>query len=451
MAAIASAAALTALPLRPSFAQEATGAVNVPRVAVFGEPGFPSWFLDDKATPPPPDAIVARLQSLGISAEVVHADALADVSRFNAGQYSLLVLPYGNCYPRDALQNLQTFHRERGGFVLTGIPFMHPVARERGAAEGWSANPGWGEYVHVAPGAGRRGENALVLHGGAADWVGTGSARFAVHSGEAIRLSAWFKDQGAKPGDTSHLFLRFWDTNGNFIGQSGFPIDNAPDWQLFSGTVTVPEKAVDADVSPQLWNDPHRELSMTDLAVLTEGRTVPVKNGTFARAGDHWRDTGDGGKDAALFGSKGVGVGFFAGPDGSAKPYAAAPDDPLEMASLGYAWTQTNRTQWLDPNSLPETDTIIPLVGTRVHPVAALVVHHSDDYRGVVDAWVYEGPGGENDTAGMGQMIVRGVVAALRQQEHLSDARARACFAALNRLVSGKPGTADHSAGKSTP
>jgi hypothetical protein len=82
-----------------------------------------------------PREFIRRLRESGVDAELLGEKELADTGRFNAHTFAALVLPYGNTYPAKAFTAMRAFHRTGGAFVLTGIPFTHPVARRRREVE----------------------------------------------------------------------------------------------------------------------------------------------------------------------------------------------------------------------------------------------------------------------------------------------------------------------------
>jgi hypothetical protein len=103
-------------------------ATPAPKVAIFFEPGFPSYGgVSDQVSP----AYLAKeLKKAGIDADLLDTPALADPKRFNAKSYAALVLIYGNTYPEQAFNNIRVFHAAGGSLVTTGIPFTHAVAHE---------------------------------------------------------------------------------------------------------------------------------------------------------------------------------------------------------------------------------------------------------------------------------------------------------------------------------
>lgn len=105
----------------------AQGSPKTPRVAVFYEPKFPFFGVSAQTSPP---QIVQRLREARVRAELLGENALSDMTRFNARTYAALVLPYGNTYPAKAFAAMRAFHQAGGAFILSGIPFTHPVVRD---------------------------------------------------------------------------------------------------------------------------------------------------------------------------------------------------------------------------------------------------------------------------------------------------------------------------------
>jgi hypothetical protein len=115
----------------------AASAAAPPRVAVFSQSDFPFY---NAASNVSPMAVAADLRKAGVAADVLDAAALADPATLNARRYAVVVLPYGNTYPLEAFANLKTFHQAGGGFILSGVPFTHGVARgkDAGGHETWN-------------------------------------------------------------------------------------------------------------------------------------------------------------------------------------------------------------------------------------------------------------------------------------------------------------------------
>jgi hypothetical protein len=102
-------------------------AASPPRVAVFGEKGFPYYNVTPLATP---EQIAGDLRRAGVAVDLLDTRSLSSESVFNAKRYAAVVLPYGNTYPVDAFANLRRFHQAGGSLVTTGIPFTHGVKRD---------------------------------------------------------------------------------------------------------------------------------------------------------------------------------------------------------------------------------------------------------------------------------------------------------------------------------
>ena len=117
-------AALLAFRAGPTYAAP-------PRVAVFAQPGFPSYNASPLLSP---KQIAADLKAAGAGADLLDVVALADPARLNAKTYTALVLPYGNYYPQAAFANLQAYHKAGGSLVLSGIPFTHALTLD---GTGW--------------------------------------------------------------------------------------------------------------------------------------------------------------------------------------------------------------------------------------------------------------------------------------------------------------------------
>jgi len=96
------------------------------RVAVFSQFGFPYYNSSSSLSPA---RIAADLKAAGIKADLLDVSALSDPEKFNDERYAAVVFPYGNTFPQDAFANLKTFHKSGGIFVLSGVPFTHPIVR----------------------------------------------------------------------------------------------------------------------------------------------------------------------------------------------------------------------------------------------------------------------------------------------------------------------------------
>jgi hypothetical protein len=95
-----------------------------PHVAVFSEPGFPDYNQTPLVSP---KQIASELRQVGISAELLGAQALSDPAKLNTKTYAAVILAYGNDYPQAAIPALRAFHQQGGDLVLSAVPFTHAV------------------------------------------------------------------------------------------------------------------------------------------------------------------------------------------------------------------------------------------------------------------------------------------------------------------------------------
>ncbi len=163
------------------------------RVAVFGEKNFPAYNVTPLVFP---RTLAADLNALGVPADVLDADALADPRTFSARRYSVLILPYGNAFPQAAFANLKSFHKAGGGFVLSGVPFTHPILG--------LPNGDWEDLGHSdAPGS--FGSNGIGVGG----FTLAPSGKITVAPGDPLGLRAlhwdWGNSDGVQTLDTTTL------------------------------------------------------------------------------------------------------------------------------------------------------------------------------------------------------------------------------------------------------
>ncbi len=107
-------------------------------IAVFVENGFPA----SGGTPAlPPSKMVEVIKQQGIKAQSLSVNDLSDPAILNTEHFTVLVMPYGNAFPKPAFANLQRFHRAGGCLVMNGVPFCHPCIQVNGQ---------WKDLGHVA-------------------------------------------------------------------------------------------------------------------------------------------------------------------------------------------------------------------------------------------------------------------------------------------------------------
>ena len=79
-----------------------------------------------------PSEMVELLEQHGIAVRVLSAAELPDAAMLNAYRITVLVMPYGNAFPKPAFRNLRTFHAACGCLVMNSIPFCHPCDEVNG-------------------------------------------------------------------------------------------------------------------------------------------------------------------------------------------------------------------------------------------------------------------------------------------------------------------------------
>src|SRR5690606_20277061 len=105
------------------------GAASEPVVAVFVEEGMVNYGGIQTL---PPERIAGLLEEYGLEAANLDAEALADPSRLDPRRYPVLIMPYGNAFPLEALDALLAYRKAGGACILTGVPFCHPCEKRDG-------------------------------------------------------------------------------------------------------------------------------------------------------------------------------------------------------------------------------------------------------------------------------------------------------------------------------
>lgn len=98
------------------------------RVAIFSQDGFPRYGVGWALAP---DTLASDLKQMGIEAELLGVEALADPARFSTDKFAVLVMLYGNNHPDAAFANTIAFHKSGGSLITTGIPYTHAIARKQ--------------------------------------------------------------------------------------------------------------------------------------------------------------------------------------------------------------------------------------------------------------------------------------------------------------------------------
>ncbi len=426
---ILAALALVALAAGP-------GAAAAPGVAIFSSPGFP-YFAAPGLTGPD---LQAWFAALGLPADLIDEEALADPARFNADRYAALICLYGNTFPEVAGDNLRAFHQRGGSLISPGVPFCHPCLRSGAAGWNWVGNDA--DERHLTPAAAHSGALGVKIVKHSPGWSGLQqTARIPAGPGETFTLGGWARTL-ATSADLSPdaLLLRFWDRGGAFLGQEG-PALPPPggDWTFVSKPVTTPPGTVAVDVILVLWKSP-AAVCLDDVSLTRGARPDPgaqnlLPNPGFERRGGDWEDLGH----VSWFGHDKLGTGGFYTPvGGRGELIYHAENDPLSLAALD--WPRLQRqyregvlgiSQALDPASLPPTDKVVPVVEFRdavgTWPLIALIRHGCPEFKGATDVWagvaLFCG-GGVDALFAQREVFGRAALLALKERGAVPDAAA---------------------------
>ncbi len=98
---------------------------NAPRAAILDEPSLPR-----QGAPSSPEVLAAILETTGLAADRLSAEALADPQRFSAARYDLVVIPTGPVFPAAARTSLLDFLKRGGSLIATGGYAFHHLVRK---------------------------------------------------------------------------------------------------------------------------------------------------------------------------------------------------------------------------------------------------------------------------------------------------------------------------------
>jgi hypothetical protein len=136
---------------------------------------------------------------------------------------------------------------------------------------------------------------------------------------------------------------------------------------------------------------------------------------------------------------EGMGTGGFHSSRTDEKSTIRIPVSPLQIPPQWFP-PADGRTQWLDPKSLDPADDVVPIVDTvlpdqTARPAAALIRHRCQSFLGACDVWLGHCGNGnsEADAFRATQLLVRGVLWALREKEQIAQEKFDAGIARLNQ------------------
>ncbi|MBM3475824.1 MAG: hypothetical protein FJX75_21360 [Armatimonadetes bacterium] len=364
-------------------------------VAVLNDPQFPYFGTACGLTPPD---VVSYLREIGLQADLLDPEQLADPAVFTAARFRALVHLYGNTFPLDAAENLRRFHHQGGGFIATSVPFCHPC-RQVGAAD-WTYVAADSDSIERSAEGAQGGTACLRLQKDSTpSWTGAYSVRVPTAPGTTYRVGGWVRAEGA-PGsqEIDALYLRFWGKGGEFLGQWGprLPQD-AREWQLITCDVQAPERAETMDICLGFWGSPGT-VWLDDVLLATANPLGPnlIANPGFEQPGGQWLDLGHQ-QEWMRHDHLGSGEFHTPGPDRGPLTYRADADalglGLLDWPRWAEAWGDRFVTsQSLDPGSLPREDEVVSILdyrdGDSSWPVIGLTRHHCAEFSGATDAWV---------------------------------------------------------------
>jgi arylsulfatase A-like enzyme len=109
-----------------------TGTSPRARVGVFVDRDFAGVGKNDCL----PGPICVRALEAFLPVDQLTVADLADPKKLNAARLPLLVMPSGDAFPEEALENLHRYRRAGGSLITFGVPFHQAASRQPGAAAG---------------------------------------------------------------------------------------------------------------------------------------------------------------------------------------------------------------------------------------------------------------------------------------------------------------------------
>jgi hypothetical protein len=158
---------------------------------------------------------------------------------------------------------------------------------------------------------------------------------------------------------------------------------------------------------------------------------IPFTHAFTQQPDGTWQDLGNN-NAPALFGPDGIGVGGYRG--GISGNVAVSPTDPLQLKDVAINWGDGNDGQAIDPASLPQSDTWLPITVAGNEPVAAVIVHHDDGFSGAIDVWTNNRAVGDDDVAAYAseQLMERGAIAVLELKNLVPSQLVENAFASIS-------------------
>lgn len=357
-----------------------------PKVAIFSHPLFPRFGATSNFHP---QSIYRYLHCLSIPADLISANELADPSSFNIKKYAILIYPYGNTFPLEAVDNIKDFHSQGGSIIAVSVPFCHPCQAK--GAKNWQFFLGEGDSAERTPQP-HEGKYALLLRKQSKVWTMIKSA-YLDRKGNVYTLSAWVKVLSGNIGEDKEgdkLFLRFWGEGDKFLGQAGPSLPQKQgEWVFIREDIEVPPQTRRLDVILALHKS-RGELLVDDVSLKIKGEKEELlPNGGFELMDAPWVDLGH---KNDWFSHEGLGMGGFYTPRKGNKLVYLEGKDPLNLRFMDWKRYEDSFSQTLDPRSLSKEDEIFPIAGfyegETFYPAIAVIKHHCPQFKGAIDIWL---------------------------------------------------------------
>lgn len=370
------------------------GLCDAKKVAIFFEPLFPRFGATSNFHP---QFIYQYLQRLGIASDLINADQLSDPKHFNPQRYAILIYPYGNTFPLEAVENIKHFHRSGGSIIAVSVPFCHPC-KALGVRH-WQYYLGDGDFAERTPQP-FKGKYSLFVRKGSKVWTIIKS-EYVDKKSEVCTLSAWVKVLSGNIGkdeEGDRLFLRFWGEEGKFLGQDGPSIPpQRGRWLFISKEIRIPPATHRVDVILAL-HQSTGEMLIDEVSLEVKGSEKNLLlNGGFELMAGPWIDLGH---SDDLLSHKELGVGGFYTPSGGgaylrqggSELIYLENSDPLDLGYIEWKRYRLSFSQTLEPRSLPSEDIVLPVAGYyengNFYPAITVIKHRCPKFRGAIDVWL---------------------------------------------------------------
>jgi hypothetical protein len=159
---------------------------------------------------------------------------------------------------------------------------------------------------------------------------------------------------------------------------------------------------------------------------------IPFTHAVTQAPDGTWDDQGND-NDPALYGPDGIGVGGYH--DGTWGSVVVSPADPLQLKSIGVNWGNGEDVQAIDPAGIPPVDDLVPITIAGSQPVAAVIIHHDEQFPGAIDVWTNNRTVGDEELAAYGseQLMERGAITALRLKRLVTLSQAEHSFTVIGK------------------